>query len=533
MKRRDFARISAFSAAAGSAALWHPGKAHAAPNPPFTKRPKNPRAPRALRPDQRRSVLVAGGGLAGLSAALELAERGYEVTVRERSSVLGGRLATRDLDTAVGPFRVEHGLHMWFGNYHVFRNIRERLNLNHHFRPYDQVHFTFRTYRDEVIESAPKLYPLNLVNMLKSSPNLSLFDGLANFRLVTDVMHYNHDWNFRTRDDQTFVDWASQVGISRSFYDLFLQPAASVTLNDPNQVSAAEMIMYTHLFMVSNPRAFDREITTVDHATAVIDPWAAYLSSRGVRFELGRAVDGLRFEQGRAIGEAGGERFDAVVLATNVTGTKHILSRSIALDPASEALLQTLQGKVAAMDIAPPYKVLRAYFDRQLNPERPDILETPQHVPINLVAQFHQLEDESRTWAERTGGSVLEFHLYADPMWGSVADAQVWPTIAPVALELFPELAGARLLDAVVGSYHDFTSFAVGQATERPAADYPRRVGASNLTFAGDWVSTDYPSALMERAVATGREAANDILLADGVRQAPLTVTTKHGPGLL
>ena len=48
-----------------------------------------------------RSVLVVGAGVAGLAAARRLAGEGYQVCVAERSEVIGGRLATRRLGTAV------------------------------------------------------------------------------------------------------------------------------------------------------------------------------------------------------------------------------------------------------------------------------------------------------------------------------------------------------------------------------------------------------------------------------------------------
>lgn len=42
-----------------------------------------------------------------------------------------------------------------------------------------------------------------------------------------------------------------------------------------------------------------------------------------------------------------------------------------------------------------------------------------------------------------------------------------------------------------------------------------------------------YPSFIMERAVSTGREAANFVLLDSGVRQVTLKVLAGKGPGLI
>ena len=131
MNRRDVLKWIA----GGSLGVLASGqRVQARPYPLRTIQPKNPWDPARLPAGVRRKVLVVGGGLAGLSAALELAERGYEVVVREADSVLGGKLATRRLQTGAGTFEVEHGLHMWFFNYHVFRDIRRRLGLDRHQR---------------------------------------------------------------------------------------------------------------------------------------------------------------------------------------------------------------------------------------------------------------------------------------------------------------------------------------------------------------------------------------------------------------
>ena len=41
----------------------------------------------------KKSILVVGGGMSGLTAAIEAAEVGYEVVIVEKNAYLGGRVA--------------------------------------------------------------------------------------------------------------------------------------------------------------------------------------------------------------------------------------------------------------------------------------------------------------------------------------------------------------------------------------------------------------------------------------------------------
>ena len=231
--------------------------------------------------------------------------------------------------------------------------------------------------------------------------------------------------------------------------------------------------------------------------------------------------------------------FDYVVMATDLPGVKNILTNTALTysqnDPNLYKRVKTILDKVSKLNVAPPYKVIRVWFDKQLqNSQVKNILETPDFRPVNLIAQYHMLEKEYMEWANKTGGSVMEFHLYT---WehGDLPDNKIWSIISPAVKEIYPEIfeRNFTILAIHVNSYHNFPSYEMGSAKFRPNSTFAIESGIPNTFLAGDWLHTSYPSALMERAVSTGREAANGILLKDHVRQVPLVVTSSHGPGIL
>ena len=343
MQRRDFFRLGGLTAAGamglGTLPACAPPSSGAPADPldflfpPEQRRrivlrpPRNPDMPALLDRPGSRSALVIGGGIAGLSAATELVERGYRVTLREASGVFGGRLATRDLDPGLGrSFRVEHGLHMWFDNYRTFADILHRLGTRHHFRPYEVVNFHFRDYLPEALESTPKLFPFNLIGIIDRSPNLDWGDIGGSMGILPDVMSFHFRGLFDRLDDMTFFEWMDRTKVTKPFRDVIFQPAAHVTLNDQTAISAAEMVLFQHMYFTSQPYAFDRMIPTVDHGTAVIDPWVARLRSLGATVVSGSPVGGLRISGDRVTGLVGeADSHDWVVLATDVPGAQAVL----------------------------------------------------------------------------------------------------------------------------------------------------------------------------------------------------------------
>jgi isorenieratene synthase len=141
---------------------------------------------------------------------------------------------------------------------------------------------------------------------------------------------------------------------------------------------------------------------------------------------------------------------------------------------------------------------------------------------LDNISVYERLEGESKRWAMRTGGSVVELHAYA------VADPDqeaVKRRLLKGMHELYPETQRAEIRHASWLLRQDCPSFAPGSHKRRPRVSTP----FGNLALAGDFVKLPFPTALMERAVSSGFLAANTLLDRWDVRGEPLSSIPVRG----
>ena len=98
-------------------------------------------------------------------------------------------------------------------------------------------------------------YPLNLIGVVMRSPNIKLTDAILSSLSLPDMMFFDFDHVNEKYDEISFKEWADSKYIAKSFYEIVLQPALSVTLNEREIFSAAEMLVSSdhsfHLFIYS------------------------------------------------------------------------------------------------------------------------------------------------------------------------------------------------------------------------------------------------------------------------------------------
>jgi hypothetical protein len=97
------------------------------------------------------------------------------------------------------------------------------------------------------------------------------------------MIFFDYNTIYERLDNITFHEWAVEKKVAQDFYDIILDPALSVTLNDRDTFSAAEMLTFVQMYFLSSSDSDHRETCTTNFYDAVIKPWTDRLTQLKVR----------------------------------------------------------------------------------------------------------------------------------------------------------------------------------------------------------------------------------------------------------
>lgn len=487
----------------------------------------HPRAvltPRADRPRQvpdGTSAVVVGGGIAGVTAAVVLAERGVRVTLLEAAGQLGGRLSAWPRTLPDGTVQqVEHGFHGFFRQYYTWRSVLRRLDPELGFLgPLPGYPVISRQWPAEDFAALPGLPPFNLLALVARSPSLRVRDLRDIDRvLATTLLEFDRVRTYADLDTMTAAEFLDRLAMPDRARAVLFEVFGHSFFNREEEFSAAELVAQFHFYFLANPEGLGMDVTRDDHGSCIWTPFGQLLDRLGADVRTGTPVDRV---------EPGPEGW-RVVAGDAHADARHVI---LALDPAalarlaaaSPSLPASLLAAAGTLTVSAPYAVARFWTDRPVRADRPLFSGVSREATLDSITLYSRLEDGARQWAGRSGGEVIELHAYAAPDGIGADDAadRMWAELTG----LWPEVGGLRVLDRETRVGHDAPGFPPGSDATRPGV----RTADPGLLLAGDWVRLPFASALMERAATTGVLAANDVLTAAGARAEPATTVRPTG----
>jgi uncharacterized protein with NAD-binding domain and iron-sulfur cluster len=261
-------------------------------------------------------VAVLGGGVAGLTAAHELAERGFKVTVYEARDRLGGKARSLPVPGSGTDGRrdlpAEHGFRFFPGFYRHVPDTMRRIGVAGHLVGAERVLLAQADGRPELLTPAhlPESFEdFALVTrfVLEAATSLGIPPQETAWfleRLLTLLTSCDE----RRLGQWELQSWWSYVGAEQrsAAFQKFLADGLTRTLvaARAREMSARTggTILLQLIFDLT--RAGGRADRVLDGPTSDvwIDPWAAHLEGLGVEIRRAAPVEGIQFSGGRITG---------------------------------------------------------------------------------------------------------------------------------------------------------------------------------------------------------------------------------------
>lgn len=255
--------------------------------------------PAGLAGGRRRRVVVVGGGLAGLSAAIELQGRGFEVDLFEAGSECGGRAGGYRTDLAGAALSLDHGFHGFFFHYYNLRDLLARSVNLADFLPVDRYPLAAKGYPIDVFSASRLPLPFNMFAVMAQSQNLSLGSAVGGgVGQLVEMLRYDPVATFERLDGVDFASWARQVEVPAPFYDGLYEPYVRSMLVRPNEVSAAEIVQLFHGYFFANPEGLGMDLLRRPFLEGLVEPLVRHLRDLGARVHTLAPVQALHLEDG-------------------------------------------------------------------------------------------------------------------------------------------------------------------------------------------------------------------------------------------
>jgi squalene-associated FAD-dependent desaturase len=401
-------------------------------------------------------VAVVGGGLAGLSAALELVDAGHEVVLHEARPTLGGAVQTLPEREGDPPPPPDNGQHIALGCFTAYRRFLDRIGKASALRR--------EPLRLPVIDEQGRAATIGPGLRLLGYSHLPLASRLSIGRVALRIRGLTPD----AHSDETFAEVLRRFGQGQKeidrFWDVFIRPA----LNIPTEEAGADYGIFT--------------VKT------------AFFGGRGAS-DLLLPTEPLGVMHGEAAGRALEAAGADLRLESRVESLDQVEADSVIVSVSDTEAARLLEAEPPELEPSPIVSV-HLLFDRPLLPHRlAALLDSPAHWVFDRGALTGHEPPQGQYLTVVSSGVPDLLEIRGKSLVDTMADA------------LRERLGDAELLWSRV-SREPRATFAARPGTR--TLRWPMTTSRENVYLAGAWTASDWP-ATMEAAVRSGVAAAEAI----------------------
>ncbi len=447
-----------------------------------------------------RRIAVVGGGLAGIAAAVRLAEAGCRPILIESRRRLGGR-ATSLVDPQTGE-TIDNCQHVLMGCCTNLIDLYDRLGVIDAIEWNRTLHWTSGGGSVETLRAGLLPAPAHLAWSFARMPMFRAGGGRrhvarAMWRMIRSGAAGRQSWR-----ERTFAEFLRECNqppeLVRSFWDVVVTSACNLGVD---RVGAAHAIQVFQEGFLANRWSYTMGLSSVPLAS-LYDPAFAAIEGRGGEVLLGVSAKAIAYD---------GSRVSGVVTDDGTVDAAAVVS-AVPFDRLDKLVSDTLRRadtRLAGLDRFGVSPILGVHL-RFAEP----VMDLPHLVLSGFGVQwlFNKGADEA-------GRQHVHAVISAADAWMDLDQEQIVERVMGDLTRALPGSKGLRPVHArCIKEKRATIALVPGvEALRPPVAPAPARGAAvKNLFLAGDWTDTGWP-ATMEGAVRSGYAAAAAITGEGGV----------------
>lgn len=425
-----------------------------------------------------KKCLIIGGGLAGLSSAVFLTQKGYFVELIEASPKLGGR--TYSFFDKENHTEIDNGQHILMGSY---TNTFEFLKLIGaesipEYQSKLKVEYLKKGGKSYTLSAPHRFYPFNLIQALLNFKAVTFRERISVLKLLTELVFVK-----KNQINHTVLEYLTSNKQSQNVIDSVWELITVSALNTKINEASVNMFLFLlkKMFLEGN-KSSTIVLPKVPLSKLFIEPTQEFFKKNDIKYSCSEAAVSLSVENERIIKVNTNKReilnFDNIILAIPHHALKKINSRFSII---SDGILNLESSSIITIHMWSKYQVIKNNFAGLIGSKIHWVFNNGTHISVVISAADEYTKMKNAEIFEFVLNE-LNFYLPNFPK-ESVTDYKVMKEKrATIKCTYNNEILRSKI-----------------------------KTDIKNLVFAGDWTNTKLPGTI-EGAIQSGKSASVSIL---------------------